>query len=72
MTRRYLSTAVATLSCLMLTVCTAQTTTPATWVKAGTDDQTIARELADWQQFHLAAEDATLGIHLVDGQLRAD
>ena len=47
MARPYLSTAVATLSCLMLTVCAAPTTTPTTWVKAGTDDQTIARELAD-------------------------
>ena len=47
MSRRYLSTAVATLSCVMLTVCAGQTTTPTTWVKAGTDDQTIARELAD-------------------------
>src|SRR5499427_472691 len=47
MARPYLSTAVATLGCLMLTVCAGQTTTPTIWVKAGTDDQTIARELAD-------------------------
>ena len=47
MARCYLSAAVATISCLMLTVCAGQTTTPTTWVKAGTDDQTIARELAD-------------------------
>jgi len=47
MARPYLSTAVATLGCLMLTVCAGQITTPTTWVKAGADDQAIARELAD-------------------------
>ena len=47
MVRPYLSAAVATLGCLLLTACAGQTTTPTTWVKAGTDDQTIARELAD-------------------------
>jgi hypothetical protein len=35
------------LSCLLLTVCAGQTTTATNWVKAGVDDQTIARELAD-------------------------
>ena len=47
MARPYLSTAVATLGCLLLTVCAGQTTTPTTWVKAGADDQTTARELSD-------------------------
>jgi hypothetical protein len=42
-----LSTAIAALCCLMLTVCTAQTTTTITWVKAGADDRAVARELSD-------------------------
>lgn len=42
-----LPTAGAALGCLLLTVCSGQTTTTANWVKAGADDQTIARELAD-------------------------
>jgi hypothetical protein len=63
MTRRYSSTAVATLSCLMLTVCAGQTTTPTTWVKAGTDDQTIARELADCNAQANAALTSEQGIN---------
>jgi len=43
---RRLPAAAAALGCLMLTVCTGQTTTT-NWVKAGADDQTIARELDD-------------------------
>ena len=35
------------LACLLLTVCTTQTTTTTRWVKAGADDQTISRELRD-------------------------
>ena len=37
----------AILGCLLLTVCTAQTTTTTRWVKTGADDQTISRELRD-------------------------
>ena len=37
----------AVLGCLLLTVCTAETTTATRWVKMGADDQTIARELRD-------------------------
>ena len=37
----------AALYCLLLTVCAGQTPTATNWVKAGADDQTIARELAD-------------------------
>jgi len=37
----------AALGCLLLTVCAGQTTTTINWIKAGADDQTIARELAD-------------------------
>jgi alkylation response protein AidB-like acyl-CoA dehydrogenase len=33
--------------CLLLTVCTSQTTTTIGWVKTGADDQTISRELQD-------------------------
>jgi hypothetical protein len=44
--RPRLSVAAAGLGCLLLTVC-AQTTTEVRWVKAGTDDQTVARELED-------------------------
>jgi hypothetical protein len=36
----------AALGCLLLTVC-AQTTTEVRWVRANTDDQTVARELQD-------------------------
>ena len=45
--RRSLTTAAATLGCLLLTVCAGQTPTATNWVKAGADDQTIARELGD-------------------------
>jgi hypothetical protein len=38
---------VVAFGCLWLTVCTAQTTTETRWVKAGADDQTVARELHD-------------------------
>jgi hypothetical protein len=38
---------VAALGCLLLTVCTAQTTTATGWVKTGADDQTVSRELSD-------------------------
>src|ERR1700732_2532766 len=44
---RRLPTAGAALGCLLLTVCAGQTTTTTNWVKAGADDQTISRELAD-------------------------
>jgi hypothetical protein len=37
----------AVLGCLLLTMCTAQTTTTIRWVKTGADDQTISRELRD-------------------------
>ena len=37
----------AVLGCLLLTACTAETTTATRWVKMGADDQTIARELRD-------------------------
>jgi hypothetical protein len=37
----------AVLGCLLLTVCAGQTPTETSWVKAGADDQTISRELAD-------------------------
>lgn len=47
MARRYLSTFMAATGCLLLTVCAGQAPTPNAWVKAGADDQTIARELAD-------------------------
>jgi len=33
--------------CLLLTVCAATTTTEVRWVKAGTDDATMVRELQD-------------------------
>ena len=46
--RSTFSTATA-LGCLWLTVCTAQTTTATGWVKAGADDQTVARESQDCQ-----------------------
>jgi hypothetical protein len=45
--RRSLTTAAAALGCLLLTVCAGQTPTATNWVKAGADDQTIARELGD-------------------------
>jgi hypothetical protein len=41
-----LSATAAALCCLLLTVCAGQTT-EVRWVKAGADDQTAARELAD-------------------------
>jgi hypothetical protein len=37
----------AILGCLLLTVCTAETTRATRWVKMGADDQTISRELRD-------------------------
>jgi hypothetical protein len=37
----------AAFGCLLLTVCAGQSSAPTGWVKAGADDQTIARELAD-------------------------
>jgi hypothetical protein len=40
------STATVALGCLWLTVCAGQTT-KVEWVKAGADDQTVARELQD-------------------------
>ena len=43
---RRLPVVTAAIGCLLLTVCTGQTTTT-NWVKAGADDQTIARELDD-------------------------
>lgn len=45
--RYHLPAAGAALSCLLLTTCAGQTPTATNWVKAGADDQTIARELAD-------------------------
>jgi hypothetical protein len=45
--RRSLTTAAATLGCLLLTVCAGQTPTATNWIKTGADDQTIARELGD-------------------------
>jgi hypothetical protein len=45
--RRRLPAAGAALSSLLLTACAGQTTTATNWVKAGADDQAIARELAD-------------------------
>lgn len=44
---RGLPSAGAAFGCLVLTVCAGQTPTATNWVKAGADDQTIARELAD-------------------------
>src|SRR5436190_20113482 len=44
---RPLPAAGAALGCLLLTVCAGQTPTATNWVKAGADDQAIARELAD-------------------------
>lgn len=44
---RRLSAAFAALGCLWLTVCTTQSTTATGWVKAGADDQTVAREQND-------------------------
>ena len=37
----------ASLACLWLTVCSAQSTTEVRWVKSGVDDQTVAREISD-------------------------
>ena len=45
--RPYLSAVAAVLGCLLLTVCSGQTTTTVTWVKSGADDATISRELQD-------------------------
>ena len=45
--RRSLPAAGAALGCLLLTECAGQGPTATNWVRAGADDQTIARELAD-------------------------
>ena len=45
--RLHPSTVAAALGCLLLTVCTGQTTTTVNWVKAGSDDASISRELQD-------------------------
>jgi hypothetical protein len=45
--RCHLPAAGAALGCLMLTACAGQGPTATNWVKAGADDQTITRELAD-------------------------
>jgi hypothetical protein len=42
-----LPAAAAAVGCLWLTVCSAQTPMATGWVKAGADDQTVARELND-------------------------
>ena len=47
MARPHLPIAAAALGCLALTVCAGQSTSAGHWVKAGADDQTIARELRD-------------------------
>lgn len=44
---RWLAIPATALGCLLLTVCAGQAPTTTNWVKAGVDDQTIARELAD-------------------------
>jgi hypothetical protein len=45
--RRCLITSATALGCLLLTVCAGQAPTTTNWVKAGADDQTVARELDD-------------------------
>jgi hypothetical protein len=45
--RRPLPAAGAALGCMLLTACAGQGPTATNWVKAGADDQNIARELAD-------------------------
>jgi len=45
--RRRFPAAAAALGCLLITACAWQSTTEVRWVKAGADDQTIARELDD-------------------------
>jgi hypothetical protein len=45
--RPRLSTTAASFGCLLLTVCAGQSSAPTGWVKAGADDQMIARGLAD-------------------------
>src|SRR5712671_888871 len=45
--RRPLPAAGAALGCMLLTACAGQGPTATNWVKAGADDQTITRELAD-------------------------
>lgn len=47
MVRRYLPIIIAATGCLLLTVCAGQAPTPTAWVKAGADDQAVAREVAD-------------------------
>ena len=45
--RPRLPAAMAALACLMLTVCAGEVPATASWVKAGADEQTVARELRD-------------------------
>jgi len=52
----------AALGCLLLTACTGQTT-EVRWVKANTDDQTVARELEDCQAQAAAALASERGIN---------
>jgi hypothetical protein len=63
MVRRCLPTTATALSCLWLTVCAQQTTTEVRWVKAGADDQTIARELNDCNAQANAALSSEQGIN---------
>ena len=46
-THRTMPAAGAALGCLLLTACAGQSTTAVVWTKAGANDQTISRELAD-------------------------
>ena len=45
--RPHLPAFTAALGCLLLTVCSGQTTTTVNWVKTSADDATISRELQD-------------------------
>jgi hypothetical protein len=60
--RRRLPAVAAGLCCLLLTFCTAQTTTTS-WVKSGADDQTIIRELSDCNAQANAATASEQGIN---------
>jgi hypothetical protein len=53
----------AILSCLLLTVCTAQTTTTTNWAKRGADDQAVSRELRDCNEKANAALASEQGIN---------
>ena len=53
----------AALGCLLLTVCSGQTSTATNWVKAGADDETTARELADCNSQANAALASEQGIN---------